>query len=180
MEEVKDIDFLPGFSLEGFPNRDSNKYTELYGIREAHTVLRGTLRYRGKCTSSYYQTLELKPVLLGALSTGFSDTMQGMLLLGLLDQKPHPALHPKGPELNWVCMSVHHSKFVKMMLSYEVEIKTKLCFNSYFTWITEIIIGCERYLGEVREWNGWLAVHLKFTHKRPLCVKAFYQNCDCC
>ena len=42
------MDFLPGFHLEGYPNRDSTIYGELYGIREAHTLLRGTLRYAGK------------------------------------------------------------------------------------------------------------------------------------
>ena len=41
------MNFLPGFSLEGYPNRDSTIYGELYGIREAHTLLRGTLRYAG-------------------------------------------------------------------------------------------------------------------------------------
>lgn len=34
--------------LEGYPNRDSLKYRDLYGIPEAHTVLRGTLRYQVK------------------------------------------------------------------------------------------------------------------------------------
>ena len=47
LESVDPMDFLPGFSLEGYPNRDSTIYGELYGIREAHTLLRGTLRYKG-------------------------------------------------------------------------------------------------------------------------------------
>ena len=42
------MNFLPGFNVEGYPNRDSTIYGELYGIREAHTLLRGTLRYAGK------------------------------------------------------------------------------------------------------------------------------------
>ena len=41
------MNFLPGFNVEGYPNRDSTIYGELYGIREAHTLLRGTLRYAG-------------------------------------------------------------------------------------------------------------------------------------
>ncbi len=44
---VRPMDFLPGFSLEGYPNRDSTAYGELYGINEANTILRGTLRYKG-------------------------------------------------------------------------------------------------------------------------------------
>ena len=48
MDAVEPMDFLPGFHLEGYPNRDSTIYGDLYGIREAHTILRGTLRYAGK------------------------------------------------------------------------------------------------------------------------------------
>jgi alpha-aminoadipic semialdehyde synthase len=36
------------------------------------------------------------------LSSGFADTIQGLQLLGLLDPDPHPALHPKGPDITWV------------------------------------------------------------------------------
>ena len=35
--------------FEGYPNRDSVSYRETYGIPEARTVLRGTLRYPGWC-----------------------------------------------------------------------------------------------------------------------------------
>jgi saccharopine dehydrogenase-like NADP-dependent oxidoreductase len=35
--------------FEGYPNRDSVSYREIYGIPEAGTVLRGTLRYPGWC-----------------------------------------------------------------------------------------------------------------------------------
>ena len=48
LDAVSPMDFLPGFSLEGYTNRDSTIYGDLYGIREAHTLLRGTLRYKGK------------------------------------------------------------------------------------------------------------------------------------
>jgi alpha-aminoadipic semialdehyde synthase len=78
-QHVHKVNFLPGFSFEGFANRDSILYKTLYGIPEAHTILRGTLRY-----------------------TGFADTMRGLIKLGLVDPNPHPALHPKGPEITWV------------------------------------------------------------------------------
>lgn len=43
-----ELDFLPGFALEGYPNRDSLRYAQLYGIAaEAHTMLRGSIRYKG-------------------------------------------------------------------------------------------------------------------------------------
>ncbi|MCX8160513.1 MAG: saccharopine dehydrogenase NADP-binding domain-containing protein [Candidatus Saccharicenans sp.] len=41
---------IPGLGLfEGYPNRNSVSYTETYGIPEARTMLRGTLRYPGWC-----------------------------------------------------------------------------------------------------------------------------------
>lgn len=77
-ENVHKINFLPGFALEGYANRDSLKYKTLYKIPEAHTVLRGTLRYSGYC-----------------------NMMKGVIKLGLIDPNPHSALHPKGPEITW-------------------------------------------------------------------------------
>uniref|UniRef100_A0AAQ5ZIL4 Saccharopine dehydrogenase (NAD(+), L-glutamate-forming) n=1 Tax=Amphiprion ocellaris TaxID=80972 RepID=A0AAQ5ZIL4_AMPOC len=43
MDSTTPMDFFPGFNLEGFPNRDSTKYSEPYGIQTAHTLIRGTL-----------------------------------------------------------------------------------------------------------------------------------------
>ncbi|MBC7348518.1 MAG: saccharopine dehydrogenase NADP-binding domain-containing protein [Candidatus Aminicenantes bacterium] len=41
---------IPGLGMfEGYPNRNSVSYLETYGIREARTMLRGTLRYPGWC-----------------------------------------------------------------------------------------------------------------------------------
>ncbi len=41
---------IPGLGeFEGYPNRDSVPYGEIYGIPECRTVLRGTLRYPGWC-----------------------------------------------------------------------------------------------------------------------------------
>jgi saccharopine dehydrogenase (NADP+, L-glutamate forming)/spermidine synthase len=55
---------IPGLGdFEGYPNRDSVSYRETYGILEARSVLRGTLRYPGWC-----------------------QTMKKMIELGLLDQ----------------------------------------------------------------------------------------------
>ncbi|GFU12522.1 hypothetical protein NPIL_661271 [Nephila pilipes] len=78
MEHTREIDFLPGFNLEGFPNRDSTAYIDAYNIQSANTVLRGTLRYKG-----------------------FSDIMKALNRLGLLNDAPHPCLHSKGPEITW-------------------------------------------------------------------------------
>lgn len=79
MSTVQELDFLPGFALEGFPNRDSTIYRDYYGLQNANTVLRGTLRFKG-----------------------YSDTVLSLQLLGLVDPNPHPILHPSGPDITWV------------------------------------------------------------------------------
>ncbi|CAH1102551.1 unnamed protein product [Psylliodes chrysocephalus] len=78
MRAAKPLDFLPGFNLEGFPNRDSIKYSKVYGIEEATTVLRGTIRY-----------------------SGFAHAARQLQFLGLLDTESHPTLHEQGPEVTW-------------------------------------------------------------------------------
>ena len=37
---------LPGVEMEGYFNRDSTKYVDIYDIHDAKTVVRGTLRYK--------------------------------------------------------------------------------------------------------------------------------------
>lgn len=78
LNAAETMTFLPGFNLEGFPNRDSLPYSQLYGIEDAHTVLRGTLRYKG-----------------------FAEAMKGLVKLGVIDPNNHPWLHPDGPEITW-------------------------------------------------------------------------------
>jgi len=57
---------IPGAgTFEGYPNRDSVAYRDAYGIPEARTVFRGTLRYSGWC-----------------------ETLKAMVELGLLDDTP--------------------------------------------------------------------------------------------
>ncbi len=45
-----DVD-MPGLklNLEGYPNRDSLIYDEVYGLQDAKTIIRGTLRKQGFC-----------------------------------------------------------------------------------------------------------------------------------
>ncbi|KAK2187791.1 hypothetical protein NP493_154g03016 [Ridgeia piscesae] len=78
LESTRELDFLPGFHLEGYPNRDSTMYAEMYGIETAHTILRGTIRYHG-----------------------FKQAATGLLMMGLIDLSPHPLLHPGGPDITW-------------------------------------------------------------------------------
>jgi alpha-aminoadipic semialdehyde synthase len=78
MNTTRSLDFLPGFNLEGFPNRDSTAYAKYYGIEDALTVLRGTIRY-----------------------DGFAQAARMLQFLGLLDPEPYPLLHAQGPEITW-------------------------------------------------------------------------------
>ncbi|KAF1404299.1 Alpha-aminoadipic semialdehyde synthase, mitochondrial, partial [Spheniscus magellanicus] len=78
LDSVTPMDFFPGLNLEGFPNRDSTKYAEPYGIQTAHTLLRGTLRYKG-----------------------YSKTMGGFVKLGLINPDPYPLLSSTMPPLTW-------------------------------------------------------------------------------
>jgi len=79
---AQDIDMhYPGFNLECYPNRDSTIYSSLYGIEDAHTVFRGTLRYRG-----------------------FSELMGGLSRLGLLNEADDARL-VAAPTPTWVCMN---------------------------------------------------------------------------
>jgi alpha-aminoadipic semialdehyde synthase len=82
MNFTEPVNFLPGFALEGYPNRDSIIYKDLYGIPEAKTVIRGSLRY-----------------------VGYADTMQALVKLGMIDPNSNPAFHPKGPDMSWVWMT---------------------------------------------------------------------------
>ena len=65
---VEPVNFLPAFSFEALPNRDSLRYASLYGIPEAKTVFRGTLRY-----------------------AGFASIMNCIQKIGLLDSSPADA-----------------------------------------------------------------------------------------
>lgn len=78
MDSTVPMDFLPGFNLEGFPNRDSTKYAEPYGIQTAHTLIRGTLRFKG-----------------------FSKAMSGFLKLGLINSESCPILQRSSSPVSW-------------------------------------------------------------------------------
>ncbi|KAA8590419.1 hypothetical protein FQN60_014353 [Etheostoma spectabile] len=78
MESSVPMDFLPGFNLEAFPNRDSTTYAEPYGIQTAHTLIRGTLRFKG-----------------------FTKAMAGFVKLGLINSEPCPLLQPTSAPVSW-------------------------------------------------------------------------------
>ena len=47
MASAKSFYISPAFAFVAYPNRDSTPFREWYNIPEAHTVVRGTLRYQG-------------------------------------------------------------------------------------------------------------------------------------
>lgn len=51
MSYAEPFDLYPGFHLQSYPNRDSTIYAEKYGLKDARTVVRGTLRYEVCCIS---------------------------------------------------------------------------------------------------------------------------------
>ncbi|XP_035866748.1 alpha-aminoadipic semialdehyde synthase, mitochondrial isoform X3 [Phyllostomus discolor] len=78
LDAVTPMDYYPGLNLEGYPNRDSTKYAEVYGIQSAHTLLRGTLRYKG-----------------------YAKALNGFVKLGLINRDAFPALRPEAKPLTW-------------------------------------------------------------------------------
>jgi len=74
---IMPVDFMPAFNLEGLPNRDSVQYKDQYGLKDAHTVIRGTLRYKG-----------------------YTDMICALQNLGLIDVNDHPLLQTN-KQLTW-------------------------------------------------------------------------------
>lgn len=81
-----EVILIPGLGeFECYPNRDSTPYRDIYGIPEAASVMRGTLRYPGWCA-----TLR-KMVELGLLDDGAKDRT-GSTFRGLMAELAQAAL----------------------------------------------------------------------------------------
>ncbi|KAB0795235.1 hypothetical protein PPYR_12074 [Photinus pyralis] len=106
METTRSLNFLPGFSLEGFPNGDSTKYAKYYDLPDAKTLLRGTIRYKG-----------------------FTDAVRHLQFLNLLDPNDHPILHDKGPEITWRQLICHLIGIQDHNIIYE-NLKAKIAEHS--------------------------------------------------
>uniref|UniRef100_A0A452TCF7 Aminoadipate-semialdehyde synthase n=1 Tax=Ursus maritimus TaxID=29073 RepID=A0A452TCF7_URSMA len=76
LDAVTPMDYFPGLNLEGYPNRDSTKYAEIYGIPSAHTLLRGTLRYKVKFYLYFYDQKELLCDLVGISPSSKHDVLK--------------------------------------------------------------------------------------------------------
>ena len=95
--------------LEGYPNRNSLNYKEVYNIPEAITVLRGTLRYQvhaHPCTHTHTHTHTWSYVTVCVLK-GFCSVMSAIKSLGLLSNDQHQRLSPGAADLTWVSVTCH-------------------------------------------------------------------------
>ena len=102
---------VPGAGeLEGYPNRDSLPYQELYGLEDVRTMFRGTLRNLGHCESWYHW------VKLGLFDTAPRSDLAGLTyrtwIAGIVGGEPAeealarkrgiPADHPAITKLDWL------------------------------------------------------------------------------
>lgn len=78
MESAKPYHIYPGFAFVAYPNRDSTEYKERYRIPEAHTIVRGTLRYQG-----------------------FPEFIRVLVDIGFLTEDEQDFLKPSGDPLSW-------------------------------------------------------------------------------
>jgi len=78
LNDIQQVEISDELNLEGYPNRNSINYRDIYGITDADDILRGTLRYQG-----------------------FSAIMQSCKVLGLLEtrEKTHAQV-----DQNWLTL----------------------------------------------------------------------------
>ncbi|DBA04445.1 TPA: hypothetical protein N0F65_010041 [Lagenidium giganteum] len=98
------VNFLPAFAIDQIPNRDSLPYADIYGIPDAHSIYRGTLRYAGCCEILYQ-----------------------MRNLGLFDTNPAGAMPSTWPDLikeltkkNGGALKQDGNEFLKWLGVYDV------------------------------------------------------------
>jgi len=85
LKSAKPIFTYPAFAVLGYPNRDSTPYDKKYSIPEAHTILRGTLRYQGN-----------------------PQFMQALVDLGMLDDTHRDYLAPDASPITWRQLMAKH------------------------------------------------------------------------
>jgi len=78
MSSAKPYLIYPAFAFLCYPNRDSTPFKEFYNIPEAQNVVRGTLRYQG-----------------------FTDFVEILVKIGLLDDSNQNYLQSDSPEITW-------------------------------------------------------------------------------
>ncbi len=116
-----DIPELPG--LEAYPNRNSLPYKRKYGLEDANTVFRGTLRY-----------------------PGWSKMMKGMVDLGLLKEEQKDLSGMTYRELMIDLIDGDDERDVKKQVSEYLDMKTGSDAIERFEWLglfDDVSIGIE-------------------------------------
>ncbi|MEA3421478.1 MAG: saccharopine dehydrogenase C-terminal domain-containing protein, partial [Acidobacteriota bacterium] len=98
--------------FEGYPNRNSTPYIDLYGIQSTKTILRGTLRYKGWC-----------------------PTLKKIVDLGLLDQEEKDWAGFTYKDFIRALMNNPEEKDIKKALSVYLNIKENSDIISRFEWL---------------------------------------------
>ena len=78
MGTAKPYFIYPGYNFVAYPNRDSTPYKERYGIPEAQTIIRGTLRYGG-----------------------FPEFIRTLVDMGFLSEEKYDFLAPSDKPISW-------------------------------------------------------------------------------
>jgi saccharopine dehydrogenase-like NADP-dependent oxidoreductase len=99
--------------FEGYPNRDSLPYMDMYGLRDVRTMFRGTLRNQGHC-QSWYHWVKLglfdptpRPDLPGLSYAGYMRSVSGANgdpKRTLAEKIGVPDDHPAIAKLDWLGM----------------------------------------------------------------------------
>lgn len=98
--------------FEGYPNRNSLPYIDLYGIQSTKTILRGTLRYKGWC-----------------------PTLKKIVDLGLLDQEEKDWTGFTYKDFIKALMNNPEEKDIKKALSVYLNIEENSDIISRFEWL---------------------------------------------
>jgi saccharopine dehydrogenase (NADP+, L-glutamate forming) len=112
---------VDGYSLVAYPNRDSTPFREFYNIPEAHTIIRGSLRY------------EDNPVLVKAL-----------IDLGWVD--PSEKTWLKDSTLTWAAIQQHLTQAASSAESDLIDKVDQLCTFSSTTVREQVLTGL-RWMG---------------------------------
>ena len=98
--------------LEGYPNRDSLPYIDLYGIHSTKTMLRGTLRYQGWCSF-----------------------MHQAGRIGLLDEKPENWEETNRADFLRKITGIPQGRDIKSDLAFHLNLKKESLFIQCMDWL---------------------------------------------
>ena len=90
---------MKGYNFVAYPNRNSVPFREIYNIPEAHTVIRGSLRYEGN--PAFVQALAN----LGWLEQGKKEWLKDGITCAEIQQKAIGASGTDERDLSSICIA---------------------------------------------------------------------------